>query len=184
MNRRSFCEALSAVPLGLVSQQPEKSALTAAGVRVPAGNDRFNTPLHLPTDTPLWVKVASTDTAGGFFLTEQTHTRKGGPRLHFHFDQDEWWYCLAGQYAVQVGTARFELKPGDTVFGPKRVPHTFALVSETPGKILVGFAPAGRMEDLFREQARRGRGFGDGDAADQQQLRDFGIQNVGPALSV
>ena len=94
------------------------------------------------------------------------------------------WYCLAGGYVVEVGGERHPLRKGDSVFGPRRIPHTFALVSDTPGEILVGFTPAGRMEELFRETASRGRTFDSDDPRDRDRLRHFGLENVGPPLSV
>jgi hypothetical protein len=117
-------------------------------------------------------------------MTEQPIQRRGtGPPKHYHEDQDEWFYCLAGQYVVEIGDKRFRLAPGDSVLGPRRVPHAFAYDGAGLGRLLVGFAPAGRMEKFFRDLEERGEYFGNGTAKDKEVLRrEYGIVNVGPPL--
>lgn len=184
LRRRSFLETLLAIPVGLFREQQKVQPSDAAGVKVAVGIDRFNDVRKLPGGDLVYVKVATQDTAGSFFLTEQPISRKwAGPPKHFHYEQDEWFYCLAGEYVVEVGNQRFELGPGDSVLGPRRVPHAFAFVGNTTGKLLVGFTPAGRMEEFFREVEKRGRYFGEGTAADKERARQYyGIENVGPPL--
>jgi len=184
LKRRSFLETLLAIPVGLLAGQ-QKVQPSGVGVKVAAGVDRFNEVRKLPGGDLVFVKVATQDTAGAFFLTEQPISRKwAGPPKHFHYEQDEWFYCLAGEYVIEVGNQRFELAPGDSVLGPRRVPHAFAFTGNTTGKLLVGFAPAGKMEEFFRELEKRGRYFGEGTAADKERARQYyGIENVGPPLS-
>ena len=111
----------------------------------------------MPEGSPLFIKVATQDTGGAFFLTEQPSGRKGGPPKHFHLEEDEWFDCLEGEYIVEVGSQRYELKPGTSVLGPRRVPHAFAFVGNTPGRLLIGFTPAGRMEQFFRDWTHAAR---------------------------
>src|SRR6266403_1724241 len=154
LKRRAFLETLLAIPVGLLAGQ-QKVQPSGVGVKVAAGVDRFN-------DVRKWA----------------------GPPKHFHYEQDEWFYCLAGEYVIEVGNQRFELAPGDSVLGPRRVPHAFAFTGNTMGKLLVGFTPAGKMEEFFRELEKRGRYFGEGTAADKERARQYyGIENVGPPLS-
>lgn len=182
--RRSFFETLLAVPVGLLAQQQNVQP-SGVGVKVAAGADRFSATVKLPGGDLLFVKVATRDTAGAFFLTEQPISRRwAGPPKHLHYDQDEWFYCLAGEYVVEVGNQRFELAPGDSVLGPRRVPHAFAFVGNGAGKLLVGFTPAGKMEEFFRDLEKRGRYFGNGTPEDKDRARrQYGIENVGPPLS-
>ena len=184
LKRRSFLETLLAIPVGLLAGQ-QKVQPSGVGVKVAAGVDRFNDVRKLPGGDLVFVKVATQDTAGAFFLTEQPISRKwAGPPKHFHYEQDEWFYCLAGEYVIEVGNQRFELAPGDSVLGPRRVPHAFAFTGNTMGKLLVGFTPAGKMEEFFRELEKRGRYFGEGTGADKERARQYyGIENVGPPLS-
>lgn len=182
VERRLFLTAIAAVPAGLLAAQ-QKAAPANAGVRVAAGDGRFNQILRLPGGGQLFIKVSSQDTAGAFLLTEQPSAGKGGPPKHYHRDEDEWFYCLAGQYIVEVGDQRFDLGPGDSVLGPRRVPHAFAFVGDTSGRLLVGFTPAGRMEQFFRDLSARGQYFGTGSNDDRQRAeKEYGIVNVGPPL--
>ena len=41
-------------------------------------------------------------------------------RAHYHEEQDEWFYCLVGEYVVEIGDQRLRLGPGDSVLGPRR----------------------------------------------------------------
>lgn len=95
-------------------------------------------------------KVSSPNPSDPFIL-ENTFLAKGGPARHLHYDQDEWFYVLEGEFQFEVGTERFLLHPGDSLMAPRRVPHVWAFVGEARGRILVAFFPAGKMEAFFRE---------------------------------
>ncbi|MGI9071763.1 MAG: hypothetical protein ACR2JB_10735 [Bryobacteraceae bacterium] len=72
--RRSFFGSFFALPFGLAAQ----SASTIA--KVGAGAGRFNNVQKLPGGDLLYVKVATQDTRGAFFMTEQPIERAGsGP---------------------------------------------------------------------------------------------------------
>jgi uncharacterized cupin superfamily protein len=102
-----------------------------------------------------------------------------------HEEQDEWFYCLAGEYVFEIGERRFRLDPGESVLGPRRVPHAFVYDGTGPGKILIGFTPANRIEQFFRDLAKRGQYFGIGSAEDKELAhRLYGIVNVGPPLKL
>ena len=81
-------------------------------------------------------KVSAEDSQGGLSVVEIRHHSKGGPGRHVHFDQEEWFYVLEGEYVFEVGQTRFRLKPGDSAFGPRNVPHVWAFVGDQPGRIL------------------------------------------------
>jgi quercetin dioxygenase-like cupin family protein len=182
VRRRAFLGAMATLPAGALAQQPAADP-TGVGVKVAALESRIGRALKLPDGSPLFIKVTTEDSGGAFFLTEQPSGRKGGPPKHFHVEEDEWFYCLAGEYIVEVGATRFELKAGDSVFGPRRVPHAFAFVGNTPGRLMVGFTPAGRIEQFFRDLDARGSYFGTGTDEDRQTARQrYGIVNVGPPL--
>jgi uncharacterized cupin superfamily protein len=76
---------------------------------------------------------------------------EGGPPKHLHHAQDEWFYCLEGEFVLEVGEKRFDLRPGDSVLAPRQIPHVWAHVGETTGRMLITFTPAGQMEAFFRE---------------------------------
>src|SRR5579871_6429848 len=88
------------------------------------------------------------------FILENTFLAKGGPARHLHYDQEEWFYILEGEFLFEVGADRFQLHPGDSLLAPRRVPHVWAFAGEGQGRILIAFLPAGRMEAFFREVTR------------------------------
>ena len=97
-------------------------------------------------------KVLSSDTGGNLFVIEHSHLVPGGPPLHLHLYQDEWFYVLEGEVAFQVGDKRVQLKPGESVLGPRRVPHAFSSVAPQ-SRMLIAFTPAGMMEKFFLDGA-------------------------------
>jgi mannose-6-phosphate isomerase-like protein (cupin superfamily) len=88
--------------------------------------------------------------SSGLLIIENTFHAPGGPARHLHHDQDEWFYVLEGEFSLEVGSNQFRLQPGDSVLGPRRVPHVWAYLGNTRGRILIVFNPAGLMEDFFR----------------------------------
>lgn len=181
--RRRFLASLAGLPLaaGVVSAQ----APTAPIDKVASGSARGEV-ITLPGGDRIYVKVSTQDSNGAMFMTEQPIDRRGtGPPKHYHEEQDEWFYCLAGEYVFEIGDRRFRLGPGESVLGPRRVPHAFVYDGAGPGKILIGFTPANRIEQFFRDLARRGEYFGVGSPEDKELAhRLYGIVNVGPPLKL
>jgi len=118
------------------------------GFRVAAQKDRYSQEL-LIMGGQFDLKVSGRDTDGALCVYDTTRLSKGGPALHRHHAQDEWFYVIRGQFIVQVGDDTFNLHPGDSAFAPRKVPHAFAMISEGEGQMLVLFQPAGTMEDFF-----------------------------------
>jgi len=186
--RRSFIESLAALPLGLSARPPATLQQTTPAplAKVAAGEGRGREIITLPGGDVLYVKVSSQDSGGALFLTEQPIARRGtGPPKHYHEEQDEWFYCLAGEYVIEIGDQRSRLVPGDSVLVPRRVPHAFVYDAPGVGRILVGFAPARTIEQFFRDLAKRGQYFGNGTAEEKETARRlYGIVNVGPPLKL
>ena len=154
--------------------------------KVAAGTGRADDIIKLPGGDRIHVKVSTQDSGGAMFMTEQPIERRGsGPPKHYHEEQDEWFYCLAGEYVVEIGDRRFRLGPGDSVLGPRRVPHAFVYDAAGPGRILIAFTPAVRIEQFFRDLEKRGEYFGKGSPEDRELAhRLYGIVNVGPPLKL
>ncbi len=72
----------------------------------------------------------------------------GGPPLHVHEDAGEAFYILEGSAEFVSGDERMEVKQGEAVYVPKGVDHTFHVIEEEGGKILVIVAPGG-FEGFF-----------------------------------
>jgi mannose-6-phosphate isomerase-like protein (cupin superfamily) len=176
MERRTFLEAAAISPLMALGQSsaPQRSA---RAVRVEHGVDRFNQKRTIAGANQIAYKVSSQDTEGGLFLFEQVSLRKGGPPRHLHHSQEERFYVMEGEYVFEVGDERMRLRPGDSLLAPRKVPHVWAYVGETPGKILIGFQPAGKMETFFQEAAKISDF-----AADEKLYRACEMEIVGPGL--
>ena len=145
--------------------------------RVSQGGDRFGDLRTMGIST-LCFKVATEDTGGQLFLIEQTMHAPGGPPRHVHDAQEEWFYCLAGEFIVEINGERLPLHPGDSVLAPRRVPHSWAFVGDGSGRLLVGFTPAGKMEEFFREVTKTNAM----PTVDPDLWRRHGMEVVGPPL--
>lgn len=112
-------------------------------------------------------------------MLEHSNLGKGGPFRHLHPAQDEWLYAMEGEFRVEIGDQKLILKPGDSVLMQRKVPHVWAQVGDTPGKLLVAFTPAGRMEEFFREFGKTGKM-----PTESEAVRAYGLERVGPPLSI
>lgn len=122
---------------------------TQRGVSVSGGADRFGDDLRIWGLIPLQVKVSAADTDGELFLFEHADMGPGGPPRHVHYEQDEWFYVVAGEFDFEVGDEAFTLRTGDSLLAPRQVPHVWTCVSEK-GTLLLGVQPAGSLEEFFR----------------------------------
>jgi len=131
------------------------SKIAPQAVQVAAGQDRFReNELMIWGMIPLSTKVSSKDTEGRFYLFEHTNMGKGGPPRHIHYAQDEWFYAIRGEFAMEVGDERFRLKPGDSLFAPRMIPHAWAHIGDQPGTLMTLVSPAGTFETFIRDTAR------------------------------
>ncbi len=153
MNRSKFIlSALSILPLTAFTKLKSRSFLrTGKGFKVAAGEARFGVHFKMKgvTVNNLDIKISGSDTENDLAVFEQTGlTPNGGPPLHIHPFQDEWFYVIEGNYRFQVGDEQYEMKAGDTIFLPRNVPHAFIQLTEK-GKMIVSYLPAGKMESFF-----------------------------------
>jgi quercetin dioxygenase-like cupin family protein len=142
---------------------------------VGAGQDRFGEAHSLGFSTILF-KVASGDAGGGLFVIEHANLVKGGPALHLHLYQEEWFYVMEGEVLFQVGDSRKRLRAGESILGPRNIPHTFCAVGEKPSRMLITFTPARKMEKFFRANAVPGR-----PPLDAEMFSKYEMKLVGPS---
>jgi quercetin dioxygenase-like cupin family protein len=75
-----------------------------------------------------------------------------GPPRHIHHREDEAFVILEGVGRFWMAGATFEYGPGDTVFVPRGIEHTFRAL--TPFRHFVIFTPGG-FEHFFDEMASK-----------------------------
>jgi quercetin dioxygenase-like cupin family protein len=179
MHRRSFLT--STVPILTLSGTAAQPRPARAFV-VRAAEDRQGKKLVLAGRAPAHRKISARDSAGALFMVEHRDMGKGGPVRHLHLEQDEWFYAIKGEFEVEVGKELFRLSPGDIVFAPRNVTHTWACVTDTPGTILIGVYPALTIERFFERlgalaKPLEGKGL-------EKLFADHGMKVMGPPLEL
>jgi len=154
------------------------SAEKPSALLLAAGADREGESRGLGIST-IAFKVSPPNPSDPFIL-ENTFLAKGGPARHLHYEQEEWFYILEGEFQFEVGAERFHLHPGDSLLAPRQVPHVWAFVGEAPGRILITFLPAGNMEAFFREVTKANAM----PPQDPVLWRAHGMELLGPPLPI
>ncbi len=129
---------------------------TEKGFKVKAAEARFGEHYKMKSLTAnnLDIKISGSDTENAVAVFEQTgFTPNGGPALHIHPFQDEWFYVVESEYLFQVGEEKYQMKAGDTIFLPRNVKHAFLQPTEN-GTMIVTVCPAGTMESFFKTTDR------------------------------
>ena len=187
MNRNSFLKfglalgSLLAVPFTIFAKF-KNGVRDNKGFKVDAGKDRFDKSISPFEGDAFYTKVSTKDTDGDMFVFESTRTNEGGPILHTHYDTDEFWYVLQGEFLIKVGDKTYNAKPGDLVFGPRMVPHTFAKIGKGEAKVMICHQPAGKMEEFFKKLSE-GVAKNMSEEERNNMRKDHGFEKVGPPLT-
>ncbi|MCB0829077.1 MAG: quercetin 2,3-dioxygenase [Solirubrobacterales bacterium] len=88
------------------------------------------------------IKSSAETTGGAVAVIEHLAPQGSGSPLHVHSREDEWFYVIDGELTFWVGGEVSAAPAGTFVFGPKGIPHTFAVSSEEARFLLVT-EPAG-----------------------------------------
>jgi mannose-6-phosphate isomerase-like protein (cupin superfamily) len=89
------------------------------------------------------IKLSSEDTGDALAICELTVPPGFGPPVHFHRFDDEWFYVLEGEFRFLMGGQMFMASTGASIFGPRRIAHTFQNIGTTPGRLLTVSNPGG-----------------------------------------
>jgi mannose-6-phosphate isomerase-like protein (cupin superfamily) len=134
--------------------------------------------LETPTRDRVVVKVDTAQSHGSMTVLEFHVDAGSGPAVHSHLREDELWWVLEGEFRFRVGDTWLSTTSGGLAFGPKRMPHAFQNVGDSPGRLLVVTTPSG-LERFFYEFA---------ELPDTERLAAVGERNwlafSGPPLSV
>lgn len=145
---------------------------------VPAGEDRFGE-LKILGISSIAVKISKQETSD-ILAVEITLQKKGGPEKHLHYNQDEWFYALEGDLLIEAGDERYHMKPGDSLYVKRRVPHVWANVGDTRMRFVATLTPAGKLEDFFINAAKNKAAPG----PDPEFWRQYDLEWVGPPLKI
>jgi quercetin dioxygenase-like cupin family protein len=181
MKRRSFLKTAAALvpasgfPALALAQAAASSPSSERVHLVPAGEDRMGES-HSRGFSSILFKVLPSETGAGLFVIEHTNLVKGGPPLHLHLHQEEWFYVVEGTVLFQVGDGRKTLRAGDSLLGRRNIPHTFSSIGDKPGRLLIAFTPAGKMEEFLRVTA-----VPNPPNQDAAFFRRYGMELIGPS---
>ena len=89
-------------------------------------------------------------TGGTFGAWRYTANLPGGPPLHIHRAEDEFFYVVSGEFNFQLGDCITRAPAGSFVFIPKDTVHTFQSIGAEPG-VLLGTVHPGGFEGLFQD---------------------------------
>lgn len=95
-------------------------------------------------------KLSGDDTGGAFALGLVTARPGGGPPPHRHRREDELFIVLTGRLEAWTPSGWSEAGPGDVVFLPAGVPHTYRAIGDEAATFYVFATPAG-FERFYAE---------------------------------
>jgi mannose-6-phosphate isomerase-like protein (cupin superfamily) len=179
MKRRSFLKSAAALfPAASLESfaLPNQPISAPSEVHlVPAGQDRLGES-HSRGFSSILFKVLPRETGNGLFVIEHANQIHGGPPLHMHPNQEEYFYIIEGEVVFQIGDSRKHLGPGDSLLGPRGIPHSFSHIGKKPGRMLIAFCPAGKMEQFLRDTA-----IPNPPAEDAAFYRRYDMEYLGPS---
>jgi quercetin dioxygenase-like cupin family protein len=100
------------------------------------------------------VLLRSEQSDGHVSVIETAPAPGAGPPLHHH-DFDEAFYVMEGELTFRLRDELLTAGPGEVVFAPRGVPHTFANLGDAPARQLIVCTPAGFERYFARMAAER-----------------------------
>jgi quercetin dioxygenase-like cupin family protein len=97
------------------------------------------------------ITLTAEDTGGALSLIEVTEPPGASAPMHVHHREDETFVMLEGEATFEVGDLVVHARAGDTVFGPRGVPHRYT-VGPAGCRILFVMTPGG-FERLVRDMS-------------------------------
>ena len=182
MNRRTLLYALGIVSVR--STLPAQVSITRGKVAVSkSGESRFAfSSSQQAALSPC--KLTAEDSSGALSAIELHVVAQGGPALHIHYREDEWYYVLAGTFLFRVGGETHILAANSSIWLPRNIAHVWMNTGDTEGKLLLVCQPGG-FEKFFEEM---GSEIAKVDAAGtcakmKEVMARYGMELIGPPLS-
>jgi len=140
-------------------------------------------------DTLVTPHISTQLSPDGLSVLESRAPRSDSPPLHVH-DEDEIWHVLDGEMLIRVGDIDHNVTAGQSLLGPRGVPHTYRVLSAEARWLVV--TAKGGFERFVRSFSRPAEA-GDLPApsappspeeaeAFAAACRPYGIELVGPPL--
>ena len=112
---------------------------------------------------------------GRFSLVEHPIVPRGlAAPVHLHTREDEFSFVLEGRWGFQLGSTVVYGEPGDLIYKPRDVWHTFWNATDEPARLLEIISPAG-FEQLFVEVAELARTAPDDPDAEVSVIERYGL---------
>lgn len=103
-----------------------------------------------------YVKIAAHETDGALLLTEVEADYRGRVPPHIHTREDETFYVLEGTFTFGIGEATVIVGPGECVYGPRGVKHTWRCDSSEGGRMLIYFTPGENFQSFGMAMGEKG----------------------------
>jgi mannose-6-phosphate isomerase-like protein (cupin superfamily) len=142
-------------------------------------------------DTEVVIRVSATDGGDGISVLEHFAPFADSPPLHRHTDEDEIFHLLSGTMRFVIEGREVEVRAGETLRAPKRLPHTYRIESRDGARWLT-ITAHGQFEQFVRAfgrpPSRPGLPDPSGPPTPEQAealaaaCRNYGIEIVGPPL--
>ena len=135
-----------------------------------------------PDAITLKILLSGSQTNGNTAIFEDIVEPGIGPGRHIHYDQDEVFHFIEGEFIAEVDGKMYSFQPGDVALIPKGTVHAFKNVGKTTGRLRYIFSPAGTIETMFRELYHS---MEDGVISEEKMFelaKEHGQEFVGPPL--
>jgi quercetin dioxygenase-like cupin family protein len=119
--------------------------------------------------------ITALQTGSTVFAFEATEPPGGGPPLHIHTREEEFFFVLEGEFTFWLDGQVAKRSAGEAAFVPRGMPHCFRNCSDKPARMLILFTPGG-IEGFFEY----GTPLADGSAPPDNLLLER-IAALGPA---
>jgi quercetin dioxygenase-like cupin family protein len=94
------------------------------------------------------IVTTASESHGRHFAFVATEPPGGGPRLHTHTTEDEYFLVLKGEISFYINGRVSVAQPGESAFVPRGAQHCFKNCSDRDAQVLVLFTP-GNIEGFF-----------------------------------
>ena len=126
--------------------------------------------------------ILTTEQSGGAMSIVDSWSPAGsGPPRHIHAGEDETFVVITGTCKVWIAGEEHLAGPGESVFIPRGIEHTFKVVGDEPSRHLVILTPGG-FEGFFADMAAGQCRIPEDMPAIEESARRHNLTFTGPPL--